>query len=92
MPCADRDVSVVMHSSKEISSNKDQHSHDSDSDTCSPFCACNCCGHHSFVSQMSFHIVENKSEIEIKLPECQSLLSSNYFGSIWQPPQINDVI
>lgn len=90
MPCADMEVSVVEHSSKEITSNKDKHSHDSD--TCSPFCVCNCCGHHSFVYQMSFHIVETKSDIEIKLPEYQSLLASTYFGSIWQPPQINDAV
>ncbi|NDP28556.1 MAG: hypothetical protein GZ087_14195 [Flavobacterium sp.] len=67
---------------------KSNHSHDNDA--CSPLCICNCCGCQGF----AYHTVYNytfiavKTIIDKKAPEYQSIPSSNFFGSIWQPPQI----
>jgi hypothetical protein len=89
LPCADLEVSSALHSSQEISTTTDKHSHDT-TDNCSPFCVCNCCSSpvFVFVTQYSFSSI-NISFIDVKIPEYQSVIASSYFGSIWQPPQIN---
>jgi hypothetical protein len=89
LPCADLEVISVAHSSKEITSNTDKHSHEKDNDTCSPFCVCSCCGSQVFIFHTHYNFSSFQNIIETKVPEYQSLLTSNYFGSIWQPPQIN---
>lgn len=90
LPCADMDVNSSFHSSKEISSNSEDHSHDKEGDACSPFCICNCCGSQNFSHNIiyNYNFIAVKTQIDRKLPEYKSILSCNYFGSIWQPPQI----
>jgi len=89
LPCADMEVSSLSHSSQEITSNPDKHSHDKDNDTCSPFCVCNCCGNHQvFVDYAHYNFSSLRDIIYTKVPEYQSLFTSTYFGSVWQPPQI----
>lgn len=92
MPCADMEIDRPIHSSKEISSKSDNHSHDKDNDTCSPFCVCNCCGNQGFTYNSSCHLLFFKKIIGTKVPEYKSTITCNYFGSIWQPPQINAYI
>ncbi|MBC7845368.1 MAG: hypothetical protein H7Y10_02620 [Flavobacterium sp.] len=64
------------------------HTHDNDS--CSPLCICNCCGCQSFVynAVYNYNFIAVKILIDKTIPEYKSILSSNFFGSIWQPPQI----
>jgi hypothetical protein len=90
MPCADMEVDNVLQISTEFASNNDNHPHDNQTDLCSPFCSCNCCSvqvlTHFPITTIDFHIV--CGVIKIALPSYKSILSSNFFGSIWQPPQI----
>lgn len=90
MPCADMEVGSISHLSTELASNNDNHLHDNQIDLCSPFCTCNCCSAqvltHFPVTAIDFPIVTGV--IKIALPTYKSILSSNFFGSIWQPPQI----
>lgn len=90
LPCADMEVNSSIHSSKELSSNDENHSHDKNGDTCSPFCICNCCGGQSFAysANYNYNFVSVKTLIDKKIPQYKSILSSNFYGSIWQPPQI----
>lgn len=89
MPCADMEVNSAMHKTAQFSS-EENHSHDKDNDLCSPFCACNCCGAQVLSYQMSanFEFPSAYAKISIPLPSYNSVFTSNFYGSIWQPPQI----
>lgn len=91
LPCADLGAGSAVHSSQEISLIADHHSHEKSSDACSPFCICNCCGCQGFTYNAIYvyNFISVKKIINKKNPEYKSLLSSNFYGSIWQPPQIN---
>ena len=90
MPCADMETGNDSHLPTELASNNDNHSHDKEMDLCSPFCTCNCCSvqvlTHFPVNVIDFPIVNQV--IKIALPTYKSISTSNFFGSIWQPPQI----
>lgn len=92
LPCLDMDKGVSVYSCQEISSKLDNHSHEKKGDTCSPFCVCNCCASHSFITNLTYHFLDGKKDIDIKLPEYKSLLVSCFYTCIWQPPKINDII
>jgi len=89
LPCADLEVSSLSHSQQEITSNIDKHSHGKDNDACSPFCVCNCCGSQVFIYHSHYNFSSFRNIIDTKVPEYQSVVISSYFGSIWQPPQLN---
>lgn len=67
------------------------HSHeDGDEDTCPPFCDCNCCG-AQVLTYLPFLVYEfplRFKKIQSKIIFYKSNLSSTFFDSIWQPPQI----
>jgi hypothetical protein len=90
LPCADMEVYSSAHASLEISSNHDDHSHDKENDLCSPFCICNCCGAQvlSYSPEIVFDFPLALAVIETKEPFFKSVFTSNFYGSIWQPPQI----
>jgi hypothetical protein len=89
MPCADLEVNSAAHQTAQFSADKN-HLHDKENDLCSPFCACNCCGAqiltHQLAETFNFQVVY--AIISIQLPTYKSIYTSNFFGSIWQPPQI----
>ncbi|WP_289658728.1 DUF6660 family protein [Flavobacterium panacagri] len=89
MPCADMEVNSAMHKTAQFAS-EDNHSHDKDNDLCSPFCACNCCGAQvlSYQTPVNFEFPAPYNLISIPLPTYQSVFISDFYGSIWQPPQI----
>ena len=90
LPCADLEVNSLVHISKELSSYKENHSHNKEKDLCSPFCICNCCG-SQITSFSEFVIIDfpiPSKGIKTQLPTYKSVFASNFFGSIWQPPQI----
>ncbi|MFC3336471.1 DUF6660 family protein [Flavobacterium palustre] len=90
LPCADIEVNSAAHTKTELASNHDEHSHDKEHDLCSPFCICSCCGSQMASYSQSIIIDFPIPSIGIKtqLPTYKSILSSNFYGSIWQPPQI----
>lgn len=89
MPCADLEVNSAMHKSAQFSS-EENHSHDKANDLCSPFCACNCCGVQvlTYQTSVSYEFPTAYTKISIALPSYHSIFASNFYGSIWQPPQI----
>jgi hypothetical protein len=86
MPCADKEQDIPFE--KETVNNRSKQHHDKD--VCSPFCLCNYCGCQGFVYNTicAYNIFFVKTIIDKKLPECKSILASNFYRSIWQPPQI----
>ena len=90
MPCADIEIDSASHSLATHQSKQNNHSHDKSSDLCSPFCVCNCCGAQilSHFSTVIFEFNSVTALIKLPLPTYKSLNSSNFYGSIWQPPQI----
>lgn len=89
MPCADLEVNSVVHKTSQFST-QERHSHDKENDLCSPFCACNCCGAQvlSHQANIIFEFPVKSGIISLLLPNYNSVVTSNFFGSIWQPPQI----
>lgn len=86
MPCADMEQDVSYN--KVTISNESDHTHHNDA--CSPWCICNCCGCQGFAYNTIniYNFFSVKTLIDKKVPEYKSILTSNFFGSIWQPPQI----
>ena len=89
-PCADVEVNSLTHSSQEIAADHGNHSHDKENDLCPPFCVCTCCGQQifNFSQEITFEFRNISLEIAAQIPSCKSTLTSHFFGSIWQPPQI----
>jgi len=86
MPCADREQ--IPSFEKITVNNSTKHHHGNDA--CSPLCVCNCCGCQGFAYHTinAYNFFSVKTIIDKKIPEYKSILVSNFFGSIWQPPQI----
>lgn len=90
MPCADLEINNPAHNSNEIVSKHTSHSHDKENDLCPPFCVCNCCGAQvlSYFPTISYEFPLISTVIKTKEPFYKSVIASNFYGSIWQPPQI----
>ena len=90
LPCADLKVNNSAHITTEFTSNHEKHSTDNHNDLCSPFCICSCCG--SVIASYSHPIIIKtpirSKVIKAQLPTYKSILHSNFYGSIWQPPKI----
>ncbi len=86
MPCADGNA--ILYNKKVTISNQSIPHHDND--ICSPLCICSCCGCQgfTFTSIYSYNFIPSRISVKKKLPEYKSINTSNFFGSIWQPPQI----
>jgi hypothetical protein len=84
------EVNSLAHAETEFTSNHDDHSHDKENDLCPPFCSCACCGSQivSYFQATAISIPILSKSIKTQLPTYKSILSSNFYGSIWQPPQI----
>lgn len=94
LPCADMEVNSAAHKDAhevaKTAPNNDSHSHDKENDLCSPFCSCNCCGSQivSYFKVLSYDFAVVSKNIKTQLPTYTSKFTSNFYGSIWQPPQI----
>ncbi|MFV8326943.1 DUF6660 family protein [Flavobacterium sp. ZS1P14] len=86
MPCADKEQ---IGSFEKVTVNNSSKQHN-DKDACSPLCVCNCCGCQGFAYNTiyAYNLFSVKTIIDKKVPEYKSILTSNFYGSIWQPPQI----
>ncbi|MGV3762131.1 DUF6660 family protein [Parapedobacter sp.] len=86
IPCADRyGVQIAEY-------HQDSHDHTNETDMCSPFCLCNCCGAVSAVAfqwnGISFSEIK-AIELTKPNPPYISQFIPYYIGEIWQPPKIN---
>ena len=90
MPCADMEMDSFAHKVAQFREKHIGHSHDKQNDLCSPFCVCSCCGVQvlSYAAVTHFDFAVLAAIIKRPLPDYTSVLTSNFYGSIWQPPQI----
>lgn len=90
IPCSDTKEGIAINSVNVYSSNHENHSHDTNDDSCSPFCVCNCCGqtiinyHPAIVYDFSVQI----QELRTFNSNYNSNLIKIFSRSIWQPPQL----
>ncbi|WP_262245836.1 DUF6660 family protein [Parapedobacter soli] len=93
MPCADiyeKNVFNNQEHSTEIT-HQDTHDH-TESDLCTPFCLCGCCGIVSgVVLQWNIFNIGKIKSFDLSKPKVyyKSIFISRYLGEIWQPPKIN---
>ena len=67
----------------------EHHDNHEDTENCSPFCMCSCCGQtisYEFISTIEF---QNQTLKHNEVSKFQSALISEYSISIWQPPKIS---
>ncbi|SHI88679.1 DUF6660 family protein [Flavobacterium terrae] len=90
VPCADIEINSIAHATVNHSSDKDNHSHNKSNDLCSPFCICNCCGQVTltYAPVIIYDFQVQFEEIKTSNSFYTSVFHSNFYGSIWQPPQI----
>jgi hypothetical protein len=91
LPCADMEVNCAADSAKNLGANHEKQSHEEGSDLCSPFCVCNCCGAQfvTFQTTPSIDFPTVTTVIATKESIYKSTFTSNFYGSIWQPPKIS---
>ena len=86
IPCIDVPTDDSMQKIELSESSADQHHHDTDS--CSPFCTCDCCAspvlNHN--NTIQFKCVEISQHT---FSEYNSSFVSSTFVSIWQPPKLS---
>ena len=88
-PCADKHNDVTTISSNSQAHSQHNHSHDEETDLCSPFCVCNCCGMTLSVSQINTLLPEHhKVVIKDILPDGKYDHKTLHPAGIWQPPKI----
>ena len=89
LPCTDKEECNEPNQTT-ISTNTEHQNHDHQTEHCSPFCTCACCGTNiSFTSISTFQIQEKTifhSSISYSL--FNEYIKSNFYGNIWQPPQL----
>lgn len=89
MPCADVEAYNSLHTKTEFALRHSNQSHDKQNDLCSPFCACSCCNVVlTYFPTTTFNFPILTEIIKVQLPTYKSIVYSNFYGSIWQPPQI----
>lgn len=92
MPCGDADDCKVLDGGKETFSQTEHHNHQQDTESCSPFCVCACCGSNIVFSFQ--HPVLLTEDTLLFFPQRERIIvtndafASNFYGNIWQPPKI----
>jgi hypothetical protein len=87
MPCTDS----ITCENKTSTASTQQHDHrEDDTDSCSPFCVCSCCGVAGvlFSSPTLFFERIKKADTPILASTYNSAFISTYFYTFWQPPKI----
>ncbi|TPD65707.1 DUF6660 family protein [Flavobacterium microcysteis] len=86
LPCNDVHAQPQTVSHTQISQLENEQHHE---DFCTPFCICACCTtpiiiHSAIVFDMAPHFDNSYT----KTPSFYKPVTSSFFGSIWQPPQL----
>lgn len=88
MPCSDQDDCKYPSVEQSAFSTTDHSDHDQDTENCSPFCMCACCGHSCTVQyfQTALNLIPPTGSQKITH---HSTFVSEVSFSIWQPPKIS---
>ncbi|MBK8242508.1 MAG: hypothetical protein IPK88_03710 [Saprospiraceae bacterium] len=88
MPCGDEyDCNQVTLNSDINNSDHEKHNHESEN--CSPFCFCSCCGSVYTHIYIPIYIPIRKVELSETICEYKNGYIQNIYFNIWQPPKIS---
>jgi len=88
-PCSDKDDCKYQDFERDLYTSSDHSDHESDIETCSPFCICACCGQsitNIFYASTFYALVP---VVEKVFPIYNASFVSEVYLSIWQPPKIS---
>ncbi|MBK6819564.1 MAG: hypothetical protein IPH78_07780 [Bacteroidetes bacterium] len=89
MPCSDKDDCKYMSADQSTYTTTDHSDHDSDTENCSPFCMCACCG-QTFSSSFTNYSLALHVPVSVeKFPLYNASFASEVYLSIWQPPKLS---
>ncbi|MEZ4773104.1 MAG: DUF6660 family protein [Bacteroidia bacterium] len=89
MPCSDKDDCKYQGADQSTFASTDHSDHDTDTENCSPFCMCACCG-QSITNIFYPTTLRNLTPIATKyFPVYNASFVSEVYLSIWQPPKIS---
>jgi hypothetical protein len=92
MPCGDTEECKVLDNGKETFAQTEQHDHQEDTESCSPFCTCACCGSTIVFNFQCPVLMTESTSFSFPLSERiivkNDSFTSNFYGNIWQPPKI----
>jgi hypothetical protein len=89
MPCSDKDDCNYMSADQSTLATTDHSDHDNDTENCSPFCLCACCG-QSISSTFYPTALYNLTPVPTQdIPVYNAPFVSEVYLSIWQPPKIS---
>ncbi len=93
MPCTDAEPCSHKHNKIEQSNDNQHGDHDDESEHCTPFCVCACCGSlHVIIPmqlfQVYYKLMPNQLMSKIYLTPYKSIFKSVYEHSFWQPPKV----
>ena len=87
MPCGDMKDCKELNGDKIEFSTSNHSDHHNDTETCSPFCSCVCCGQTVSVGICKTEIKCTVYSTTPKFFFPSSSFSSEFHSSIWQPPK-----
>lgn len=88
LPCGDLDECNVIEIGQNMELAHERSDPEHESENCTPFCICSCCGSHvnKAVTEFPFPKIEHYTKKAV--PFYQVSFYSQYTGKIWQPPKI----
>jgi len=89
LPCSDKEDCKYMGSEQTTFSTTDHSDHEQDTEHCSPFCMCACCGQTCGFIYYQTDLGLNFPTTSQKIVVYQSSFVSEVSFSIWQPPKIS---
>ncbi len=89
MPCSDKDDCKYQSTGQSTFATTDHSSHDSDTEHCSPFCMCACCGQSCSFTHFQADLSQYFPTVAQKVSIYKAFFSSEVSFSIWQPPKIS---
>ena len=89
MPCSDKDDCNYVSADQSTFATTEHSDHDSDTENCSPFCMCACCGQSCSFTHFQADLSLNFPTIAQKVSVYKAIFSSEVSFSIWQPPKIS---
>ncbi|MEP7197183.1 MAG: DUF6660 family protein [Saprospiraceae bacterium] len=90
IPCSDKDDCKYQSTELIMSNSTDHSDHDSDTENCSPFCMCDCCGQTFSCNPFFNYSLSLSVPISLeKFPIYKTSFVSEVYLSIWQPPKIS---
>jgi hypothetical protein len=90
MPCSDSDDCKYEQEQQTSNFATTNHSdHEQDTESCSPFCMCACCGQSCSFEHFQADLGLNFPTVAQKVSVYKATFSSEVSFSIWQPPKIS---